>query len=87
MKLPSKLHISEVEKLRQDLDAILDSPDTVTIDISDVESTDTASLQVICALQKSLALTHNKIAWEGSSKAFKDAADMLGVTEFLSLQE
>jgi len=87
MKLPSKLHISDVEKFRQDLEGILDSPKTITIDISDVESIDTASLQVLCALQKSLALTHNKIAWEGSSKAFKDAADVLGVADFLSLKQ
>jgi anti-anti-sigma regulatory factor len=85
MKLPNKLHISEVEALVQELSQLLDSEQALIVDISDVEQTDTASLQAFCALQKSLSLTGNKINWAGDSKAFKDSADMIGVTEFLNL--
>jgi hypothetical protein len=41
----------------------------------------------LCALQKSLAVTGSSINWVGSSKAFNEAADMLGVAEFLSINE
>ena len=87
MKLPSKLHISEAEHLSKELNTLLQSPDAIVIDISEVEAVDTASIQVLCALQKSLNATDNNISWIGTSKAFNEAADMLGVADFLKLKE
>lgn len=85
MKLTSKLHISEVEKLTEELANMLESSQQVYIDVDDVESVDTASIQALCSLQKSLAVTGSSINWVGNSKAFSEAADMLGVAEFLNL--
>lgn len=85
MKLANKLHISEAEILAGELASMLDSSQSVSLDISEVEQVDTASIQIFCSLQKSLALTDNKISWVGESKAFSDAADMLGVAEYLNL--
>lgn len=87
MKLASKLHISEVEGLTKELTSLLDSSQDVSIDISDVEAIDTASMQALCSLQKSLAVTGNHVNWLGNSKAFKEAADTLGVAEFLAITE
>lgn len=87
MKLASKLHISDIEHLTQELSALLESASDIELDASDVEATDTASLQAICALQKSLATTGSHINWTGKSKAFTQAADMLGVSDFLSLND
>lgn len=87
MKLASKLHISEIETLTSELAEQLDSSKQIEIDISDVAEIDTASFQALCALQKSLAVTGSSINWVGSSKAFNEAADMLGVAEFLSINE
>ena len=87
MKLASKLHISEVEGLIKELTGLLDSSQQVEIDVSDVESLDTASMQALCSLQKSLAVTGSSINWVGSSKAFSEAADTLGVAEFLAINE
>ncbi len=87
MKLASKLHISEVEGLIKELTGLLDSSQQVKIDVSDVESLDTASMQALCSLQKSLAVTGSSINWIGSSKAFSEAADTLGVAEFLAINE
>jgi hypothetical protein len=44
-------------------------------------------MQALCSLQKSLAVTGSNINWVGSSKAFKEAADTLGVAEFLAITE
>ena len=85
MKLASKLHISDVESLVTDLNHLLESPQAVYIDMSDVEQTDTASIQAFCSLQKALSLTGSQISWVGSSKALLTAADTLGVKEFLNL--
>ena len=87
MKLASKLHISEVENLTKELSALLDSSQQVEIDVSDVNEIDTASFQALCSLQKSLAVTDCSIRWVGNSKAFNEAADMLGVAEFLCINE
>ena len=87
MKLGSKLHISDVENLSTELSGLLSSSKQIDIDISEVEEVDTASFQALCALQKSLAVTGNSINWVGNSKAFNEAADMLGVAEFLSINQ
>ena len=87
MKLASKLHISEVDSLTKELTALLDSSQQVYIDISEVEAVDTASVQALCSLQKSLAVTGSTINWVGNSKAFNEAADTLGVAEFLAINQ
>ena len=85
MKLPEKLHISSVEDLCHELNELLQSSNPVQIDVSDVTSVDTASIQSLCALQKSLEVTGNHIKWQGSSKAFHQAVDNLGLVEFLRI--
>ena len=87
MKLSSKLHISEVEGLTEQLNEVLDSAQPVYIDVTEVNSVDTASIQALCSLQKSLATTGSSINWVGSSQVFKKAADTLGVSEFLCITE
>ena len=87
MKLPSKLHISTAEQWSTELKALLEKDSDVNLDISGVEAIDTASIQVLCALQKSLAVTDNRIEWSGSSESLVQATDLLGVTSFLHLAE
>ena len=85
MKLAKKLHISEVETLVQELNALLKSSQPIHIDVSDVQSVDTATIQAFCSLQKSLNAIGDKIHWQGINKSFLQAVDTLGLTEFLSI--
>lgn len=85
MKLKSKLHISEADELAQALVSSLESSEPIILDISDVNDADTASIQVLCALQKSLSLTENKIEWTGISQPLADAAKQLGVQDILNI--
>jgi ABC-type transporter Mla MlaB component len=85
MKLDKQLHITDIEHLMEELQGLLKSNVEVELDIGEVEKVDTASLQALCALQKSLAETGAVIHWQGESKAFSAAADNLGVAEFLGL--
>lgn len=85
VKLQTKLHISDAEALSEKLVSCLESSDPIILDISDVNDADTASLQVLCALQKSLFLTQNSIEWSGVSKPLADAAKQLGVHDLLNL--
>jgi len=66
---------------------MLEKSGEITLDVSKVESIDTASIQVLCALQKSLAVTDTRINWSGKSEALVRATNTLGVTEFLCLTE
>lgn len=85
MKLDKQLHVIDIEHLMAELNGLLKSNADVELDIAEVEKVDTASVQAICALQKSLHETGMNIIWKGESKAFKDAAVTLGVAEFLGL--
>jgi anti-anti-sigma regulatory factor len=83
MKLSSKLHISGAEKLANELLSMVEQAQAIELDISDVESVDTASFQVLCATQKSLSAVDSEIVWSGSSDVFIQSAKQLGVAEFL----
>lgn len=85
MKLSSKLHISGAEKLAQELLSLVEQSQPVEIEITDVESVDTASLQVLCALQKSLAATDSEIVWQGTNAPLLQAAQRAGVAKYLGL--
>lgn len=85
MKLKSKLHISDAETLAHELVACLESSEPIIIDISEVSDADTASMQILCALQKSLSLTDNQIEWSGASQSLADAAAQIGVKDFLNI--
>ena len=85
LKLPSELTISHVEEFHQQVLQVLHAEHDVSIDVSDVTRVDTASIQVLCALQKHLLDINNGIRWHGKSQALKNAVDELGLTELLAL--
>ncbi|MFY8326693.1 STAS domain-containing protein [Pseudoalteromonas sp. ZZD1] len=85
LKLPEELAITKVEFLHQDLLNELSTNDDVCLDISDVSRADTASIQLLCALQKHLLSVHHKIIWIGQSEPLKNAINQLGLNEYLIL--
>lgn len=84
-KLPAQLIINHVETLYHQLIKLLSSGEDVLLDISEVEKTDTAGLQLLCVIQKSLTETDNTIAWQGHSEALSDTAKLIGVDRYLNL--
>ncbi|BDF95784.1 MULTISPECIES: STAS domain-containing protein [Pseudoalteromonas] len=86
LKLPAELAITQVENLHQDLLQELHSNDDVCLDISEVVRADTASVQLLCALQKHLLCVHHKIIWIGQSEPLKNAINRLGLSEYLILE-
>ncbi|CCQ12726.1 hypothetical protein PALB_36660 [Pseudoalteromonas luteoviolacea B = ATCC 29581] len=86
IKLPSELAVSHVEELHKQLIHELHEVRDVTVDISDVIRVDTASIQLLCALQKQLLVSEHRIAWHGKSEALAQAVKELGLSEFLNLQ-
>jgi anti-anti-sigma regulatory factor len=88
LKLPSELAVTQVETLDQDLIHELNDNDDICLNITAVRSADTASIQLLCALQKHLLTLHNKIIWVGSN-ALSHAIKQLGLSDYLmtSLKE
>lgn len=85
LKLSSELTISQVEDLYQQLQQELHVEQGVCIDVSEVTRVDTASIQLLCALQKHLLKINHQIVWHGQSTAFSNAVGELGLLEFLAL--
>ena len=86
LKLPSELVITQVETHHQDLLQELNSNDDISLDISDVVSADTASIQLLCALQKHLLTIQHKIIWVGSSAALVHTINQLGLSHYLTIE-
>ncbi len=86
LKLPSELAITQVETLHKDLLQELNSNDDICLDINDVISADTASIQLLCALQKHLLTIQHKIIWVGSSEALTHTINKLGLSQYLTTE-
>ena len=85
LKLPAQMIINHVEDIQVQFNEIMNSGDEVVVDISDVEKADTACLQLLCVVQKSLNELGHKISWQGNSEALVSTANLIGVNEFLNL--
>ncbi|HCV03150.1 STAS domain-containing protein [Pseudoalteromonas sp. SSMSWG5] len=86
LKLPTELAITQVESLHQDLLHELSANDDICLDISEVTRADTASVQLLCALQKHLLSVHHKIIWVGESEPLQQAINSLGLGHYLVLE-
>ncbi|KPM81300.1 MULTISPECIES: STAS domain-containing protein [Pseudoalteromonas] len=86
LKLPIELAITQVETLHQDLLQELSANDDICLDISEVTRADTASIQLLCALQKHLLSVQHKIIWVGESKPLQQAITSLGLSHYLVLE-
>ena len=84
-QLPSELVINSVSELKTILLDLLSKQPTIELDVSSVIRADTASIQLLCSLQKNLAETQQKIVWHGKSDALLSAAKTIGVQDFLAL--
>lgn len=85
LKLPAQMIINHVEDIQAQFNDIMTSGDEVIVDISGVEKADTACLQLLCVVQKSLGELGHKISWQGTSEALTSTAKLIGVNEFLNL--
>jgi anti-anti-sigma regulatory factor len=80
VRLQGALHISEVEELRSALLGELASAAKLTLDLSGVESCDTASFQLLCSFQKSAREKNKEFHISALSVAMREAAATLGLS-------
>jgi anti-anti-sigma factor len=74
------LHISEAEELRSALLGELAITQSLMIDLSGVDSCDTASFQLLCSLQKSAEREGKELRVVAPSTAMRDASAILGLS-------
>ena len=79
VRLPVRATVRECTTLKQQLLAVLESPDPVTIDATDVELIDTAALQLLYAFGRERLAHDLSTLWQGDNSVFRDAATAMGL--------
>jgi phospholipid transport system transporter-binding protein len=79
IRLPASAGVRECAALKQQLLALVESSDTVLIDVTDVELIDTAALQLLLAFSRERIAKDLTTTWQGDSPTFRNAATALGL--------
>ena len=85
LKLENILSISDINELRKTLCGLLDNNGDIEIDASDVQSVDTAILQLLTAFCLKLDKNGHNIKWKNPTQTFIDRCCLLNLEESLKL--
>lgn len=85
LTLAAECLVSRAATLKEELGALVEEPQTVTLDVSSLQRIDTAGLQVITAFVRERATHGRAIAWHGTAPVLVTAAQLLGLTSLLGL--
>ncbi len=83
--LGERLTIESAAELRERLQTVLGDGASLRIDAHAVERVDTAGLQVLASLQKTLEARGGGLKWEGFSEEMLDALELAGMKRLLGL--
>lgn len=83
INLEKNCDISKVEKLHEQLEALLQSSSGVAIDASSVERIDTSTLQLLVSFVTTMEKHHLVVAVERPSDYLKDTVKMMGMSHQL----
>ena len=83
LALNSDCTLAEADSLKTALAALLEAPQTVTLDAGAVQRIDTAALQLLGAFVRDRRLGGRSVAWRGAAQALEPAARLLGMEGIL----
>jgi len=83
--LASNHTIKDAAVLKDSLLQVFDEPGDVAIDAKSVERIDTAVMQLLCAFVRDRAARGHTVSFSRPTRAFSDAAKLLGVSSLLAL--
>ena len=86
IKLSEKLDISKVESLLEEFRQAAEKGGSVSLDASAVQRADTAGLQLLFSLQKTLAEQGGNASITGASEDFMACASLVGFDKVLTFQ-
>lgn len=75
--------ISEASTLYETMKCFIATDQDVVIDATGVESTDTATIQLLVAFSSHVENSENEISWVGGSEAFCKTATSLGLDRYV----
>lgn len=85
IKLPEQLTLANIESVYNELDSALEQGSEICLDAQTLSRIDTSGLQLLCCLQAELQQHDTKIVWQQSSEELVQAANNLGVNQFLAI--
>lgn len=83
--LDSNPSIQNVGELREQLAVVCDVTSGVVVDAGNVESIDTAALQLLTAFVRSVHNQSRTVEWSELSDAFRDMADLADLSQHLGV--
>jgi len=83
--LEETMHISGLADLYQTLSSCMDKKQDILLDASQVKKVDTVSLQMLAAFYQSAPAIEINVSWADCSDNFKEASDLLGLSETLGI--
>lgn len=84
--LDATLTIQNVVKLHERLQICYSANDSIEINASQVESIDTATLQLLTALKKEAVKQQKQIVFSAPSRRFIESAGLLGLLDILDIE-
>jgi len=85
LTLSTECMVAEAAALKEQLLALLDEPQPVTLDVTSLQRIDTAGLQVITAFVRERTAQGRAVTWQGDAPVLATAAQLLGLTSLLRL--
>ncbi len=85
VNLPENLTIAGVEGLYSQLDPYVHDTQDVVLNGKKVDRADTAGLQTLMAFLTAMDKNHVKVSWGDTSETLVDAANNLGLKDYLLL--
>ena len=85
LTLAAECLVTDASSLKASLSALLDQPQTVTVNASGLQRIDTAALQVITAFVRERSDRGQQVEWQGAAPVLVAAAQLLGLTSLLKL--
>lgn len=82
-----RLSIEQVETLYANAEQALATAGDISLVAGQVQYCDTAGLQLLLALQKTLEKTGNNLHWQSVSESVREISAYLGLTNELNLSE
>ena len=84
--LGSRPDIKTIDELQKELGAALAADGDVIVEAGDVETTDTAVLQLLAAFANSVRATSRTVRWNDVSPALKELAELTDLTSALGFE-
>ena len=85
VKCPESLTIAAVADLQGELKTALETHSEIVLNGSDVETADTAGLQLLCAFFMDTSAQDINIRWDNASQALRNSAEQIGVSGIIQL--